>query len=131
MDYFKGVEVEMTSNGRVLPLYDDPDTPDHQRRYRQRYVEAVTGANFAIKVTLNQHFEFGESGIAQVGLVFDGDPVLTFVAIRKTAWLVLRTFSFTFSSFATFCPVSSTWKQRYFLFGSLDISNDPLRTLRE
>ena len=28
MDYFEGVEVEVTSDGQILPLYDDPDAPD-------------------------------------------------------------------------------------------------------
>ena len=124
MDYFRGVTVEVTSNGRILPLYDDPEAPDHNNlRERQRYIESTTGASFAIKVTLTREFQFGESQAARVAIAFDGDSQWHMM-IKRKAWLLSRNGSCLFSNFTTFCPASSTWKRRDFLFGGLDISSD-------
>lgn len=126
MDYFEGVKVEVTSNGQTLPLYDDPDAPDdHNPRERQRYIEATTGAKFAIKVTLTKNFHFGDSQVARVCIAFDGDPNYRFVVLKKDSWLVSGNVSYLFAHFTIFCPASSTWKQKDFMFGSLDISNNP------
>lgn len=125
MDHFKGVEVEVSSNGQILPLYDDPDAPDnHNSRERQRYIQATTGANFAIKVTLTKDFEFGESQATRVGIAFDGDPKPWYSMIKKKAWLFSRSGTFHFSHLVTYCAASSSWKQSDFMFGGLDISND-------
>lgn len=124
-DLFKGIKVEVTSNGRILPLYNDGDAPDdHNPRERKRYIEATIGAIFAIKVTLTNQFQFGESEVARVGISFDGDR-FRYSMIKKKAWLLSRNESLPFSHFTDFYPVLSTWKRRDFMFGGLDISNDP------
>lgn len=116
--------VEVTSNGRILPLYDDPEAPDHNNlRERQCYIESTTGANFAIKVTLTREFQFGESEAARVTIAFDGASKWHNM-IKKKAWLLSRNEPLLFSSFTTFCAASSTWKRRDFVFGGLDISSD-------
>lgn len=124
MDLFKGIKVEVISNGLILPFYADGDAPDdHNPRERKHYVEATIGALFTIKVTLTNEFQFGESEVARVGISFDGD-IFRYSMIKKKAWLLSRNESLPFSHFTNFCPVSSTWKQRAFIFGGLDISND-------
>ena len=76
MDLFKGILVQVISNGQILASYDDPDTSDHEDPYqRQRYIEAVTGATFAVKVIITDQFDMchtsREDGIA-VSLRVDG-----------------------------------------------------------
>lgn len=117
--------MDVKSNGHILPLYDDPDAPDdHTLRERQRYIEATTGAKFEIRVTLTNVFEFGESQTVRVKIAFDGDPRSRYFTIWKSSWLRSRNESCLFSHATTFCPASSTWIQRAFMFGGLDISND-------
>ena len=59
MDLFKGILVQVFSNGQILESYDDPDTNDDEDPYqRQRYIEAVTGATFAVKVIITDQFDF-------------------------------------------------------------------------
>lgn len=59
MDPFKGLLVHVISNGQVLESYDDPDASDHEDPYqRQRYIEAVTGATFAVKMIITDQFDF-------------------------------------------------------------------------
>lgn len=58
MDLFKGILVQVISNGEILESYDDPDTNDDEDPYqRQRYIEAVTGATFAVKVIITDQFD--------------------------------------------------------------------------
>ena len=59
MDLFKGILVQVISNGQILESYDDPDTNDDEDPYqRQRYIEAVNGATFAVKVLITDQFDF-------------------------------------------------------------------------
>ena len=80
MGGFDGVSVEVISEGRSLPLYDDPDEePDQHSRIRQRYVEAVTGAAFKVKISLTRDFRlYGleDQDAVQFSIDFDG----------KSAW---------------------------------------------
>lgn len=131
MDHFKGVDVEVISNGQILPLYNDPDTPDgYNSRERQRYIEATTGAIFSVKVTLNKKFRFGASQAARVSIGFDGSTPW-YSTIEKKAWLHSHRETHCFSNFVTFCPASSTWKRREFTFGRLDISKYPFLKFTE
>ena len=59
MDLFKGILVQVISNDQILDSYNDPDASDHENPYRRRrYIEAVTGATFAIKVIITDQFDF-------------------------------------------------------------------------
>ena len=126
MNHFEGVELEITSDGQILPLYDDPDAPDTRNpQERQRYIEATIGAKFEIKVTLTESFRFGESQVAVVSIAYDGERSFV-LTIEKSSWLLSHKHkSLVFWGLTRFCPVTSTWKNSYFTFGSLDISNDP------
>ncbi len=59
MDPFKGILVQVISNGQILNCYDDPDITDNEDPYqRQQYIEAVSGATFAVKVIITDQFDF-------------------------------------------------------------------------
>ena len=59
MDPFKGILVQVISNGQILKSYDDPDTSDIEDPFhRQQYIEAVTGATFAVKVIITDQFDW-------------------------------------------------------------------------
>lgn len=58
MDLFKGILVQVISNGEILKSYNDPDSSENENPYqRQEYIEAVTGATFAIKVLITDQFD--------------------------------------------------------------------------
>ena len=58
MDPFKGILVQVISNGEILKAYNDPDSSENENPYqRQEYIEAVTGATFAIKVIITDQFD--------------------------------------------------------------------------
>ena len=58
MDPFKGILVQVISDGQILEPYDDPDASDHEDPYQRRqYIEAVTGATFAIRVIITDQFD--------------------------------------------------------------------------
>lgn len=59
MNAFQGIVVQVISNGQVLDLYNDPDPADtDDGRTQLHYVEAVTGAKFAVRVMLTTEFHF-------------------------------------------------------------------------
>ena len=63
MDPFKGILVQVISNGQILESYDDPDASDNENPYqRQQYIEAVTGATFAVKVIITDQFDLCDIG---------------------------------------------------------------------
>lgn len=58
MDPFPGLSIHVISDGRALQLYNDPDDePANHPWTRQRYVEAVTGATFRVRITLSKEFD--------------------------------------------------------------------------
>lgn len=62
MDPLKAVELEILADGKPLKLYTDEDDEQADKRMRERYVEAVTGATFKIVVRLTQTFEIDRLG---------------------------------------------------------------------
>lgn len=122
--------MEIISDGQILPLYDDPDAPDIDNPHeRQRYIEATIGAKFEIKVTLTEKFHFGPSQVAVVNIACDGVPAC-YTTIEKSSWLRSHKNESTFvSRVVMYCPATSTWKSRFLMFGSLNISNDPFLKL--
>ena len=126
MDYFKGVQVEVICNGKSLKMYDDPDGPDDPELYkRQKYVEAITGDKFTVKVTLGHDFQFGSAEAARINFRFDQISHGWYKDMLKSSWRSLRCESYELSSIASFCPVSATWKRKEFSFGGLIRSKPP------
>jgi hypothetical protein len=58
LDSLPGVEITVVVNGEDLHEYQDTDMEDEENTVT-KYVEAVTGANFAIKITMPKGFAFG------------------------------------------------------------------------
>lgn len=76
MASYKGVKVEIISNGEVLPMYDDPDVAEMDEvSVPQYFIEATTGATFSIRVTVTPAFERGPCDAVRVHVNFDGDRV--------------------------------------------------------
>lgn len=123
---FKGVEVEVISNGQPLPLYDDPDaTENEEPRTRQNYIEAVTGATFSIKVTLSDAFEMGRCDAARISMSFDDEERGWYQDVSRGSGLKdrpLRDRQAVFSTIAQFCEDSGHWKSGKLCFGELAIS---------
>ena len=131
MDPFEGVHVEVISGGKALDLYNDPDEePGHDPRVRQRYVEAVTGATFQVKVSINRNFllfSLGPNDAVRAIITYDGQapswygdvPTTTLLAARATGGSVAHTFSL----IATWCNNTQQWKQGETTFGTLVMSN--------
>ena len=66
MDPFRGIIIEVISEGQNLPLYDDPDIAEHEDApdpYHQfRYVEATPGAKFEVVIRLTPQFPILDPG---------------------------------------------------------------------
>lgn len=120
---FKGVEVEVISNGQSLPLYDDPDAAENDElRTRQNYIEAVTGATFSIKVTLSEEFEMGRCDAARISMTCDNSERTSHKDVmagsqRRIGPLQDR--QVVFCRMSGFCQDSGQWKSGKYCFGKL------------
>ena len=131
MDPFEGVDVEIISNGEVLTPYNDPDDePSHNARVRQRYIEAVTGATFEVRVHVDRRFSLfslGRNDAVRATVYYDGtykygkclliDPLLHHSKFG-------RSLSHTFTSVYNFCPETRQWKSGATTFGAL-VTSEP------
>jgi len=83
LPFCPGLTVEIFVNGAPLPEYDnDSDTPASPTTVT-KYIEATSGANFAIKTIFTQEFPFLKGNIdAQISL--DGRVVAG--KILREAW---------------------------------------------
>jgi hypothetical protein len=82
--FLPGLAVEIIVNDAPLPEYDDDTDAGDSPTMVARYVEATSGANFAIKVSLTEEFPFPRGNMrAEISL--DG---------RIVARQVIREFKF-------------------------------------
>ena len=131
MDPFEGINVEMISNGEVLNFYNDPDDePSHDPRVRQRYVEAVTGAVFEVKVRVDHRFKLfslGKNDSVHATIYYDSTHVY-FVDLLIDPLLhnprLERDVSGTFTHVYNFCPETRQWKSGAPAFGAL-VTSEP------
>ena len=79
MEPFQGVAVEVISNSRTLPIYDDPGVSGASQSLHenicQRYMQCTTGAEFSVIVKLNKDFNprlLGAEGLIRILLKIDG-----------------------------------------------------------
>ncbi|KAI4200630.1 MAG: hypothetical protein LQ350_003770 [Teloschistes chrysophthalmus] len=125
MAHFKDATFEIISGGRSLPLYDDPDwTTEEDSGETQKYVEAVTGATFEVKVTLDQSFYWGDCDAVRVSVQFDDCKKELYVHIDRDAVLVTKTQfrSVALASMYRYHPESNQWTLGKFSFGALDVT---------
>lgn len=130
MGGFKGVNVQIVSGGEILKLYDDPDAePEQDPRTRQRYVEAVTGATFKVRVTLSKHFRLHDlmpDDAIRLSIKYDGQGLEWYVDIvvkdiRQT-WNEGERKEYDFTTLPSFCNHTQQWKQGDTCFGVLNTS---------
>ena len=126
MDPFEGTHVEVISNGEVLTLYNDPDDePSHDPRVRQRYVEAVTGATFEVRVCVDRRFNLfslGRNDAVSATIYYDSTHkyaknflVDALLDDSRVGGRVSRTFT----HIHNFCPKTGQWKTGDTTFGAL------------
>ena len=130
MDPFQGIHVEVISNGEVLTLYNDPDDePSHDPQVRQRYIEAVTGAVFEVRVRVDRHFNLfslGRNDVVWAKIDYDkthiyGDDLLINPLLHSSrSGAVSRTFS----HIDNFCSKEGQWKTGATTFGAL-VTSEP------
>ena len=131
MDPFEGTQVEVISNGEVLTLYDDPDDePSHDPRVRQRYVEAVTGATFEVRVCVDRRFKLfslGRNDAVRATIYYDsthkyGKDLLVDALLDSSRFG--GRVSCTFTNIYNFCPKTGQWKKGATTFGAL-VTSEP------
>ena len=127
MDLFKGILVQVISNGEILKSYNDPDASDHENPYQRRqYIEAVTGVTFAIKVIITDEFHLRnisrKDGII-VHLAVDGlDWVRGFHFTREQIegnWRKGKPCTCNFDEFTHFSDKTGQWMKSEYSFNAL------------
>ncbi|KAL8699240.1 MAG: hypothetical protein Q9224_001501 [Gallowayella concinna] len=74
MTHFKAAQFEVVTANKSSPMYDDPDASNDDDPFtQQKYIEAITGATFQIKVTLDRAFDFADCDAVRVMVQLDGD----------------------------------------------------------
>ncbi|KAL8693643.1 MAG: hypothetical protein Q9218_001553 [Villophora microphyllina] len=123
MAKFQSATFEIISEGQSLPIYDDPDADDLQDRFtRQKYVEAVTGATFEVKVTLDPSFDLTGCDAVRMSVRFDNSGY-NFIAdiSHEDARLGIRRDARRDSE-SRYNSKTGQWETAMFTFGKLDIS---------
>lgn len=130
---FKGVTVEVISEGEPLEFYDDPDEDPNDKRDLQRYIEAVTDAVFKVRVTLSTKFSLyslGHDDAVRLSINYDGQPLdwytdLSTKEIRRS-WGSGQVAAHTFACVSRYCNDSQQWFRADTTFGALTTSRFPL-----
>ena len=130
MDLFKGILVQVISNGQILKSYDDPDASDNEDPYqRQQYIEAVTDATFAVNVILTDQFDFcriGRKDGVEVRFSIDGnDWGHSFYDTRESieeGFETEKTSIFEFDEFTHFSDKTGRWMRSEYSFNALELS---------
>ena len=130
MDQFKGFLVQVISNGQILESYDDPERTDNEDPYqRQRYIEAVTGATFAVKVIITDQFDFchisRKDGVAAELSVDGNDWGHSCYITRGESEECFRRgkpYTHTFDEFTHFSDKTGQWMRSEYAFSALKLS---------
>lgn len=119
--------MEIISNDQSLQLYDDPEISARDTTFtRWNYVEAVTGAEFKVKVTLSKHFGLSSCEAVRVAAAYDASDVYRGRDIKRS-WLMEKfsggnDYVVEFDGLTSFCEHSNQWKRGNLAFGALEIS---------
>ena len=119
MALMPGLKVDILTNGSALPMYDDPDALDDSSGSPTQYIEAKTGAKFAVRVTVQDGFAWGGCDVVRITAFFDGDH--GWVNDIRAQDAVAK-----FSTVSRWCQVSSQWKSGTLCFGSLETSKEEI-----
>ena len=131
MDPFQGVSVEIISNNRPLPIYDDPEESEDTNQstpsnVRQHYTEANTGAEFSVNVTLDKGFDLrglGAEGMISILMQIDGISEQRKTYSREDLKRKLQRGSSSTASFSStrhFDHQQKTWRRHRFTFTNLN-----------
>ncbi|KAL8941400.1 MAG: hypothetical protein Q9211_001841 [Gyalolechia sp. 1 TL-2023] len=122
MATFKGATFEILSANQPCPIYDDPDAPDNEDRFtRQKYIEAVTGATFIIKVTLDRDFRFASSDAVRIMFTLDNMPRSYYEDVRRRDIRSGEKRSVRLECMQKYCLRTHQWQRGYLSFGKLEI----------
>ena len=132
MDSFNKIKVEIISDHQSLQLYDDPEASKRDKYFTcWNYVEAVTGAEFKVKITLSKLFELSFCEAVRVAVAFDASEEYDGFDIRRSK--LMEKFSggsdyiVEFDGLTTFCEHSKQWKRGNLAFGALETSKSIFR----
>lgn len=122
---FKGVTVEVISQGKPLKLYDDPDG-DPSPRTPQRYIEAVTDAIFKVRITLSDKFSLyrlqPDDGV-RLSINYDGQQLEWYKDFStwelSQRWSKGQPAEHVFSHLSRYCNHSQQWTIGETTFGAL------------
>ena len=129
MDLFKGTLVQVISDGEVLNCYNDPGASDDENPYRrQQYIEAVTGATFAVRVVITDQFDWckiGRKNGVTIALTVDGlDWGHGYCTTRdhiEDVWGAGGPFTCDFDQFTHFSDKTGQWMESEYSFNALNL----------
>lgn len=127
---FRGLSVQVITQDGPLKLHHDPDVdPSSEPRTRQRYIEAVTGATFRVKISVHKDFELHTLGCCdavQITISYDGQECYWYTHLTRASivceWSKGKPAEHTFSRIPNFCQETHQWKQGVTSFGALHMS---------
>ena len=113
----KGITVEVLVGDRAIPFYDDPDAEEKGEPAKHtRYVEAITGVGFKLRLSVNEKFTWGDLTTAlRISAFFDGAETGCSRDFNRS-W---RRSSYTIDRIPVFCESSKQWKIGSLSFGAL------------
>ena len=127
---FRGLSFHVTTRTGPLKFHHDPDDdPSSEPRTRQRYIEAVTGATFKLRVNLHKDFELYTMGLddaVRITIYYDDQKIGKFIELTRAAivqeWSKGKSPEYTFSHVSNFCQETQQWKRGALSFGELHMS---------
>ncbi|MCJ1434907.1 hypothetical protein MMC27_004277 [Xylographa pallens] len=120
MAFVQGVKIEVISEHRTLPFYQDPDVVDDGKK-RSFYIEAITNAKFYLQVTLTKDFDWLSGNCATVWLSFDGGKERPW-NFDQTIWASNRkSLTRKLTHFSCYDPEMKMYREAYFSFGHLEL----------
>ncbi len=132
---FRGVTVEVISEGGKLNFYPDPDEDpsDLSPRTRQQYVEAVTGSIFKVRILLADTFPLYslrlDDGVRLL-INYDGQQPAWYTDLSareiELSWARGQPAEHTFARVSRYCNDSQRWTTGETTFGALRTSGLPL-----
>jgi hypothetical protein len=116
-----GVRIEVISNNQSLKLYADPEAEEREdTMVPALYVEAVTGATFELRVTLEKEFVRGPCDAVRVGVKYDGEVQRHYQCLLPKATRHGRIA--TFSKIKSYNTDLGRWQHGSTAFGQLNTS---------
>ncbi|KAL8674353.1 MAG: hypothetical protein Q9168_001213 [Polycauliona sp. 1 TL-2023] len=126
MAHYDGVTIEVKTNDRTYPMYDDPDADGHEDPFSksshpQKYIEAVTGAKFSIVATLNPKFDFAYCDAVRVKAFYDTSNTYYYRDIKRRDSAQIRSAYFT--GMQTYCSETKQCHVGDLTFGELQMKD--------